>query len=216
MFISLLYISNNECNKDTDEQPDEEIHGVRSGQVLSTGMPVLIRIWLPIWNISEPCTMVFIEVSPSSYNQLLTQFPERGEVPSLEKWVWMCVWGWSFQTFNHGLVFWVTSPYPGVICGPTQSHLITTKDAPSALSLRKLQGFQFCAWNKGQRTISIFYYLIVRIVRLSYSPFPLLCLLSEVIETPNFNLGVFEHMAAPKKTWFTASFAGRQWSWKPV
>ena len=41
-------------------------------------------------------------------------------------------WGWKFQASNHDLVFRVTSPHP------TQSHLIKTRDAPSAFITQKL------------------------------------------------------------------------------
>ena len=49
--------------KDTDEQPDEEIHRVRSGRVLSAGASVPVElgcvtllVWmcLPTWKFSEP------------------------------------------------------------------------------------------------------------------------------------------------------------------
>ena len=39
-------------------------------------------------------------------------------------------WGWKFQVSNHGLVLPMTSPHPGAIQEPTQSHFIRTKDTP--------------------------------------------------------------------------------------
>lgn len=37
-------LCNKEYNKDTEEQPDTEIHTVRSGRVLSTGAPVSMEL----------------------------------------------------------------------------------------------------------------------------------------------------------------------------
>lgn len=69
------------------------------------------------------------------YDQLLTPF--LAPLFSLEK----LEGSWKFHTSNYGLVFLMTSPHLEVFQEPTQSHLIETEDAPSALSFKNLQGF---------------------------------------------------------------------------
>ena len=80
MFTSLL----KDMMKDTDEQPDEEIHRVRSGRVPKTGISVslglgcvsfLVWICLPTWKIYIPHTIgIFMEASSSRHDQSLIPF----------------------------------------------------------------------------------------------------------------------------------------------
>ena len=48
--------------------------------------------------------------------------------------------GLKFQVSNRGLVFLVTSPHPGAIQEPTQSHLIRTKDALITREITRFSG----------------------------------------------------------------------------
>ena len=82
---------------DIDEQLAEEIHGVRSERVPSTGASVTMELgvrcppgtWMcsPTWKVSEPHTSgIFMEASSRRHDQLLTPFPAL--LPTLEKWSW--------------------------------------------------------------------------------------------------------------------------------
>ena len=169
--------------RNTDEQPDEEIHRVRSGRVPSIWISLSVQlgcIALPVGacftNLEAlriPTLGTFMVTSSHRHDQSLIPFSAL--LPFQEN----SRWGWKFQASNRGLVFPVTSPHPGAIQEPTQSHLIRTKDihitqeltkvsgtlcqepgSKTLISLRKSDGLQkLCARNWGQRPLCIFYYL---------------------------------------------------------
>ena len=81
-FTSLL----KDIVKDTDEQPDEEMHRARSGRVLSAGASVPLElgcvtlpVWLcsPTWKLSEPHTSGILptEASARGHDGSLTPLP---------------------------------------------------------------------------------------------------------------------------------------------
>ena len=163
-FISLMkYI------RDTDKQPAEETHRVRSERVLSTGIS---SPWS--WGTS-PLGMSMVHPPGSSWNSMLLgfygrflmqaqsiitstssplPFQEGGEV------------GLKIPSFNHCLVFLVTSPHPGAYVESPHQKIhriqelsirkqgerpnIRRKDSPMLLSFKKLQEFwQLCDRKRG-------------------------------------------------------------------
>lgn len=98
--------------KDTDEQPGEEIHRVRTRRVLITGASGLVELGLchPLTKrtcsstrkLLERCSLgVFFEASS------LLWFPAPFPSPVIGEW------GRKLQTSNYGLVFLFTCPHPG-------------------------------------------------------------------------------------------------------
>lgn len=66
--------------KDTDEQPDDDMHRVKSARVLSTGVSVPVEsgwVWisLPTWKLSKPNTTgIFMDYSSHIHEQSLIPF----------------------------------------------------------------------------------------------------------------------------------------------
>ena len=103
--------------KDTDEQPNEELHRPRLDP--NRGVPVHVELGCFILLVCGyahhqklPQTQamgIFMEASLCKCNKLLTAFP--APLPSLEKW------GLGetehFKHLNNDLIFLVTSPHPG-------------------------------------------------------------------------------------------------------
>ena len=120
--------------------PDEEIHSLISDRVSSSGN----SIPLDTQKLSEFYTLgIFMETSSCRHNQSLT--PLSALLPSQEN----VGVGLKTSSLHHGLVFLGANPNSGGIQGPTQRHIIRTKDTPDTqndnykeIIRRKLQGFR--------------------------------------------------------------------------
>ena len=109
-----------------------------------------ITLLAPIWKLSKPHAFgMFMEASSHIHDWLLTHFPAL--LPSLEDGGW----AWKFQASNHGLVFLVTSPYPGA--HPESPHWRTYPPITQYLT----RVWRVCVGNQalGQRLICILYLL---------------------------------------------------------
>ena len=90
----------------------------------------------PIRKLSESRTFgIFMEASSCRHDLSLIPFSALSFLKRTGSG-----WGWKFQASNHGLVFLVTSPHPGAIQAPNQSHLIRTKDTPITQEITRVSG----------------------------------------------------------------------------
>lgn len=116
MLITLTSLSR--VKDPEDEQPEEDIHRVRTGRVPSAGASVpvdlghvTLRVWMcsSTWKLSRPHGM-FMEALSHRHIQLLTAFPDS--LPFVQKCWWVGM-GMEFQASHCSLVFLMTSPHPG-------------------------------------------------------------------------------------------------------
>lgn len=138
-----------------EEQPGEETHRARSGggrdPSAGASVPVgfrcvALRVWMCSlsWKLSGPHTVgIFMEVLPHKHDRSLSPFlvlpvQEDGRQ------------GWKSQVFHHSTFFLVSSPRPGAILEPTQSHFVRAKDTPI---IQEIPRHLPCVRNCGQRPI---------------------------------------------------------------
>lgn len=108
-----VYYVTTDSIKDTDEQPDEEVHRAGSRKVLGAGGSVSMRLSIPILQavgvftnleLLEPVPLRFVEASSRGLDASLTQCP----APPLPG-------GWEVaesSSSTHGLIFLVTPLHP--------------------------------------------------------------------------------------------------------